>query len=86
MACWTLEELNAHWGHKVNLAKFSRSGGDVVLMCETCNEVLLEFHMEPEEDNDGVCTGYDVLVLGPEPEDCVRRTRPGHCLGPSGHP
>ena len=67
MACWTEKELKQHIGHEVQLARYAN--GCPLLECNTCNEILLEFHTEPEEDNDGVCTGYDVLVLGPEPEE-----------------
>ena len=66
MACWTEKELKQHLGHDIALTDFA---GNVCIVCDECNEVLLEFHMEPEEDNDGVCTGHDVLELGPEPEE-----------------
>lgn len=63
MAVWNLKELKDHLGHDVNLTDFA---GEVCVVCDDCNEILLEFHDEPKYD-DGDYMG-DFLTLGPEPE------------------
>ncbi len=59
MSAWTLQELRDHHGHDVNIADFA---GNITLVCDECNEILLEFH---EEDSPfGM-----VIELGPVPEE-----------------
>ena len=49
MACWTLDELAKHLGCSVSLTR--EPDGNITLDCDTCQEVLVEFHEDAESGN-----------------------------------
>lgn len=63
MAVWNCKELMKHAGHDIVLSPYA---GEPCLECETCGEVLLEFHDEAKYDGGDYMGDY--IEIGPEPE------------------
>ena len=64
MAVWTVNQLKQHLGHDVNLTDYA---GEVCVVCDDCNEILLEFHDKAYYDKENHMGDY--ITLGPEPEE-----------------
>lgn len=58
MAKWTLDELGKHVGCSVSLTR--EPDGNITLDCDSCHEVLVEFHEDAKTGN---------LDIGPEEEE-----------------
>lgn len=54
MSADSYEELRKHIGHEVAVVCYGQEGEDpenVAIECETCNEVLLSYDKEEDEDD-----------------------------------
>lgn len=52
MGVYTFKDLRSHVGHKIECVCYGNPVVNVAVECETCGEVLMDFDIEEEEEED----------------------------------